>query len=74
MEIKITGDLPVIPQGVLLSMDDYFEEFTASERSTLSAVSTHQIHLSSQAKIVAFTVYQEVKSYDFQLLPFTNFT
>lgn len=59
-EIEISGDVPVIQEGVKLHMEDFVEEYTSLGDTTLQAVTNHKIELSSGEPDIEFTSYQNV--------------
>lgn len=59
-EIEISGDMPVILEGVKVTMEDFVEEYTSSGPNTIQAVTNHKVELSSGEPDIEFTVYQNV--------------
>lgn len=59
-DIDISGDVPMIPEGVKLSMEDFIEEYTTSGHNSIQAVTTHRIELSNGDPDISYTIYQDV--------------
>lgn len=59
-EIEISGDVPVLNEGIKVSMDDFIEEYTISGIGSISAVSNNKIQLSSGDPDIEYTIYQSV--------------
>lgn len=57
-EIEINGDVPMIHEGVKVTMDDFVEEYTTSGPNSIQAVSSHKIMLSSGEPDIGYTIYQ----------------
>jgi nidogen (entactin) len=65
VEIEISGDVPNIHEGVKVTMEDFFEEFSLSSSDTISVVSNHRAQLSSGEPDISYTIYQTVRSFSF---------
>lgn len=59
-EIEISGDVPVIHEGVKATMEDFIEEYTTSGPNSIQSSSSHKITLSSGEPDIEFTIYQTV--------------
>lgn len=62
-EIEISGDVPDIHEGVKLTMEDFIEQFTSSGPNTIQVVTNHKVELSSGEPDIAYTVYQNVRTF-----------
>lgn len=60
VEIEISGDVPEIHEGVKLTMEDFFEEFSQSSPNEISSVTNHRVQLSSGDSDITYTVYQTI--------------
>lgn len=61
-EIEISGDVPDIPEGVKVTMDDFVEEYSSTQPDMIKTVSMHKAQLSSGEPDIIFTVFQEVRT------------
>lgn len=63
-EIEISGDVPMIPEGVKLSMDDFVEEYSTSGPNSIQAVTSHRVELSDGSPDISYTIHQNVSLHD----------
>lgn len=60
VEIDVTGDVPLVQEGIKLSMEDFVEEYTTSGPNAIQSVSNQNIQLSSGEPDISFTIHQSV--------------
>jgi hypothetical protein len=61
-EIELSGDLPDIPLGARLQINDFKEDYIYSKVNQITVVSRHHARIGSQDNDIIFSVYQDVSA------------